>query len=233
MAEQVTLPLAFGAGLVSLVSPCVLPLIPAYVTYLTGSSLEAAATGEKRRLLLLNGLFFVLGFTIVFVLMGMSIGAIGRLLTEHMGVVRRIGGVVVIVFGLYMMGLLQMLTLDRDRPCRAGAHAGSAQLAPFGSDVFGRLDAVHRTGASQRSPSGGNDGHRLPKARCAAQLHGGDGAAVSGVDAFPGSDAVGAQELLPYTGRIRVASGALLVVLGIMIYTNSFMLLNSYFDWGF
>src|SRR5690606_10433355 len=123
MAEQVTLPLAFGAGLVSFVSPCVLPLIPAYITYLTGSSLEAAASGEKRRLLLFNGVFFVLGFTIVFVVMGMGVSAVGRLLTEHMGLVRRVGGVIVIVFGLYMMGLLQSMTLDRERRVQAPVRA--------------------------------------------------------------------------------------------------------------
>lgn len=234
MAEQVTLPLAFAAGLVSFVSPCVLPLIPAYVTYLTGSSLEAAAGGEKRRLLLLNGVFFVLGFTIVFVLMGMSASAIGRLLTEHMGIVRRVGGVIVIMFGLYMMGLLQLLVLDRERRL----HAPVRSPGPLNSLLLGATFSAGWT------PCIG------PVLASVLLLAGTTGTAAQGAVlllsyaagmAVPfllltlSLDRMGVvlKKLMPYTGRIRVVSGVLLVVLGIMLYTNSFVLLNSYFDWGF
>lgn len=234
MAEQVTLPLAFGAGLVSFVSPCVLPLIPAYITYLTGSSLEAAASGEKRRLLLFNGVFFVLGFTIVFVVMGMGVSAVGRLLTEHMGLVRRVGGVIVILFGLYMMGLLQSMTLDRERRVQAPVRAPG----PLNSLLLGATFSAGWT------PCIG------PVLASVLLLAGTTATAAQGAIlllSYAAGMAVPfllltlsldrmqslTRKLLPYTGRIRVASGALLIVLGIMLYTNSFVLLNSYFDWGF
>lgn len=234
MVEQVTLPLAFGAGLVSFVSPCVLPLVPAYVTYLTGSSLDAVASGEKRRLLLYNGAFFVLGFTIVFVIMGMGVSAIGRLLTEHMGLVRRIGGVIVIVFGLYMMGLLQLLTLDRERRMQAPVRPPgplnslllgatfSAGWTPCIGPVLASVLLVAGTTATA------TQGALLLLSYAA-------GMALPFLLLTLSLDRMQAvlRKLMPYTGRIRVASGVLMVVLGIMLYTNSFAMMAAYFDWGF
>lgn len=234
MVEQVTLPLAFGAGLVSFVSPCVLPLVPAYVTYLTGSSLDAVASGGKRRLLLYNGAFFVLGFTIVFVVMGMGVSAIGRLLTEHMGLVRRLGGVIVIVFGLYMMGLLQMLTLDRDRRVQAPVRPPgplnslllgatfSAGWTPCIGPVLASVLLVAGTTATA------SQGALLLLSYAA-------GMALPFLLLTLSLDRMQSvlKKLMPYTGRIRVASGALMIVLGIMLYTNSFAMMAAYFDWGF
>ncbi|REJ33259.1 MAG: cytochrome c biogenesis protein CcdA, partial [Bacillota bacterium] len=233
-AEQVTFPLAFAAGLVSFVSPCVLPLVPAYVTYLTGSSLDALASGQNRRRLVLNGVFFILGFTLVFVVMGMGASAIGRLLTEYMGLVRRIGGVIVIVFGLYLTGLLQLMVLDQERRLQAPVKAPG----PVNSLLLGATFAAGWTpcigpvlasvlllaGTTATATQGAlllltyAAGMALPFLLLTLSLH--------RLQSW-------LRKLLPYTRRIQVASGVLMVVLGIMIYTNSFVLLNSYFDWGF
>lgn len=236
LGEQITLPIAFGAGIVSFVSPCVLPLLPAYVTYLTGSSLEELTSGDrsKRRTLLLNGFFFVLGFTIVFVTLGLSVSSVGRLLTEHMGIVRRVGGVVVIVFGLYMTGLLQLLTLDRERrmqaPVRPPGPMNSLLLgATFSAGWTPCIGPVLASvlllaGTSQTAAQGGMlllsyaAGMALPFLVLTLSL-----------DRMQTT----LRRLLPYTDRIRTVSGVLLVVLGMMIYTNTFTLLNSYFNWGF
>lgn len=234
--DQLTLPLAFGAGLVSFVSPCVLPLLPAYVTYLTGSNLEQLAAGEGggRRTMVLNGIFFVLGFTIVFVLLGLSVSSIGRILTEHMGIVRRVGGVVVIVFGLYMAGLLQLMTLDRDTrmqaPVRPPGPMNSLLLgATFSAGWTPCIGPVLASvlllaGTSQTAGEG-----------AVLLLSYAAGMALPFLVLTLSLDRMHAtlKKLLPYTNRIRVVSGVLLVVLGIMIYTNTFTLLNSYFDWGF
>lgn len=236
MVDQLTLPLAFGAGLVSFVSPCVLPLLPAYVTYLTGSNLEQLAAGEGggRRTMVLNGIFFVLGFTIVFVLLGLSVSSIGRILTEHMGIVRRVGGVVVIVFGLYMAGLLQLMTLDRDTrmqaPVRPPGPMNSLLLgATFSAGWTPCIGPVLASvlllaGTSQTAGEG-----------AVLLLSYAAGMALPFLVLTLSLDRMHAtlKKLLPYTNRIRVVSGVLLVVLGIMIYTNTFTLLNSYFDWGF
>lgn len=235
MAEQLTLSLAFGAGIVSFVSPCVLPLLPAYVTYLTGSSLEELAEGKGggRRTMLLNGIFFVLGFTIVFVVLGLGFSSVGRLLTEHMGIVRRVGGVVVIVFGLYMAGLLQLMTLERE----ARMQAPVRPPGPFNSLLLGAVFSAGWTpcigpvlasvlllaGTAQTA----REGAVLLLAYAA-------GMAVPFLALTLSLERMRStlQKLLPYTNRIQVVSGVLLVVLGIMIYTNTFTLLNSYFDWG-
>lgn len=234
MAEPITLPLAFAAGLVSFVSPCVLPLIPVYVTYLTGTGLDPEASGGQRKTLLYNGTFFVLGFTIVFIVMGMGVSAIGRLFTEHMGLVRRVGGVIVIVFGLYMTGLLQLLALDQERRLQAPARAPG----PLNSLLLGATFSAGWTPC-------------IGPVLASVLLLAGTTATASQGALLLLSYAAGMavpfllltlslnrmqsvlQKLLPYTGRIRVASGALLIGLGVMLYTNSFVLLNSYFDWGF
>lgn len=236
LGEQITLPLAFGAGIISFISPCVLPLLPAYVTYLTGSSLEelTAGDGSKKRTLLLNGLFFVLGFTLVFVTLGLSVSSVGRLLTQHMGIVRRLGGVIVIVFGLYMTGVLRLLTLDRDArmqaPVRPPGPLNSLLLgATFSAGWTPCIGPVLASvlllaGTSQTATQGGlllltyAAGMALPFLLLTLSL-----------DRMQAT----LRKLLPYTGRIRLVSGVLLVVLGMMIYTNTFTVLNSYFDWRF
>ena len=157
---------------------------PGIRTYLTGSSLDALASGQNRRRLVLNGVFFILGFTLVFVVMGMGASAIGRLLTEHMGLVRRIGGVIVIVFGLYLTGLLQLMVLDQERRLQAPVKAPG----PVNSLLLGATFAVGWTPCigpvlasvrCWRAPR-----PRPRRARAASDLRRGNGAAVPAADAF-------------------------------------------------
>jgi len=112
-AESVGLPLAFVAGLLSFLSPCVLPLIPSYVSFVTGLSLEDA--GHRRWVALGHTLMFVLGFTVIFVLLGATATALGTLLNYHRVWIERIGGALIVVFGLYMLGAFQWGVLARER----------------------------------------------------------------------------------------------------------------------
>jgi cytochrome c-type biogenesis protein len=102
---------AFGAGLFSFLSPCVLPLFPSYISFITGMSV-ADLTGElsadARRRVLLHAVCFVAGFSLVFVALGASVSVIGQGLLDHREWIRRIGGVLIIVFGLYIAGLLRV-----------------------------------------------------------------------------------------------------------------------------
>lgn len=102
--EHVTLPLAFVAGLLSFVSPCVLPLVPAYLGYLGGTAVLSA--GERGRSLtpFLHSVLFVLGFSLVFVVLGASATFLGRLLYDYRLLLARVGGVLLVVFGLRLMG---------------------------------------------------------------------------------------------------------------------------------
>ena len=99
------LPVAAAAGLISFLSPCVLPLVPGYVSYTTG--LVGADLGEARRGRVLAGtLLFVLGFTAVFVSLGALFGGLGSWLIEHTVTIQRVLGVITILMGLAFMGLL-------------------------------------------------------------------------------------------------------------------------------
>ena len=114
---HITVGIAFLAGLVSFVSPCVLPLVPAYLSFLTGSSvdeLRAGAALNARANATAHALAFILGFTLVFVALGASASAIGGVLLANRILIARIGGIIVIVLGLQMLGILRLRFLAMD-----------------------------------------------------------------------------------------------------------------------
>jgi cytochrome c-type biogenesis protein len=115
---DVSLGLAFFAGLFSFISPCVLSLVPAYIGYLSSRALVTSGQGGEvvasRSATLLHGLAFVLGFSAVFVALGAAASAIGSLLFDLQDILVRIGGLVVIVFGLHTMGVIHLPFLDYD-----------------------------------------------------------------------------------------------------------------------
>lgn len=116
--QQVNILTAFLAGLVSFVSPCVLPLIPAYLSFLTGSSLEelkAERDATQRTKVLLHALSFVGGFTLVFMLFGLSASAVGAAFADYKDWIARVGGVIVIILGLNMIGVFKIPFLMMDK----------------------------------------------------------------------------------------------------------------------
>jgi len=117
--HNITFFFAFSAGFLSFVSPCVLPLIPSYVSYITGISFEDLIEGgdDKNftKVTLYNSLAFILGFTIVFVSLGASSSYFGSLLRDYQELIMRVGGILVIVFGLFIMGVLKLDFMNRDK----------------------------------------------------------------------------------------------------------------------
>jgi cytochrome c-type biogenesis protein len=112
---NVSFGLAFLAGLASFVSPCVLSLVPAYVGYLSSRAVTTSGTTvASRSATLLHGLAFVLGFSVVFVALGAAASAVGTLLFDLQDILVRVGGIVVIVFGLHTMGVIHLPFLDYD-----------------------------------------------------------------------------------------------------------------------
>jgi cytochrome c-type biogenesis protein len=138
--EPVSLIAAFLAGLLSFVSPCVLPLIPGYISFISGVTLEdmrggstgGAAIASRFRILAASA-SFVLGFSLVFVSLGASASALGALLLPRLSLLGRIAGLAVIVFGLHMMGILRLEWLYRER--RAQTRVKPAGL--LGAGVVG------------------------------------------------------------------------------------------------
>lgn len=98
-------PVAFAAGLIAFLSPCVLPLAPGYVSFVTGLTGAEIADGRKSRLLL-GSVLFVLGFSVVFVSFGAFFGGVGSVLLQYQDVITRVLGVMVIIMGLAFMGLI-------------------------------------------------------------------------------------------------------------------------------
>jgi cytochrome c-type biogenesis protein len=119
MAADVSIVAALVAGLVSFLSPCVLPLVPPYLVYLAGASLERLAGGESqpraRRETVLAAVLFVLGFATVFVALGASASAIGALIRAWSGPLATIAGVAIIVMGLHFLGLTPIGLLNRQK----------------------------------------------------------------------------------------------------------------------
>lgn len=137
-AQSMGLAVAFAAGLLSFLSPCVLPLIPSYVTFITGMSLDELTDGSvererARRAILVHGLLFISGFTAVFVIMGASATFLGSLLNYASGWVERIGGALLILFGLYLLGVLRLPGAERDWR----VHLGDKPLGYFGTVLVG------------------------------------------------------------------------------------------------
>ena len=133
-------PIAFGitfsAGVLSFLSPCVLPLIPSYVSFITGMSLDDVQ--RSRRTTLVHSLLFVLGFTLVFLALGATATVLGRVLHQQRDWVGRIGGVLVIVMGLYLLGVFNVGLFARERR----VHIANKPLGYLGTVLVGMAFAA-------------------------------------------------------------------------------------------
>src|SRR5581483_6864357 len=139
---QTSLMAAFLAGLLSFVSPCVLPLVPSYVTYITGLSLDQLSDSVERhwqrRAIVLNSLLFITGFSIVFIAFGASASLIGQVLTSYQRRLRQAGGVLIILFGLHLLGILKLRFLMTERRL----HLRSRPTGYIGSLLIGATFAA-------------------------------------------------------------------------------------------
>jgi cytochrome c-type biogenesis protein len=115
----------------SFLSPCVLPLVPSYLTFVTGMSLDDVQ--RVRRSTVVHALLFILGFTIVFVLLGATATVVGRLLLQQRLWLTRVGGVLVMLFGLYLLGVLNIAPFSRERRL----HLSNKPLGYLGSVLVG------------------------------------------------------------------------------------------------
>ena len=117
MAYDVPIYMAFVAGLISFFSPCILPLIPGYISFISGFSLEEmkavdgsiVLTNRNSRIILINSLFFITGFSMVFILLGASATWIGTFISSQMSILSKIAGLIIIFFGLFKLGVIRLL----------------------------------------------------------------------------------------------------------------------------
>src|SRR5712692_10683249 len=229
-----TIGVALFAGLLSCLSPCTLPLVPAYLSYISGVSadrLQAEIPGAVRRQVLLNAVAFVLGLSIVFTLLGASASAIGHFLQVSQEWLARIGGVVIVIFGLNMLGILKIGVLAREarldfarRP--APGYAGSAVMgAAFGvgwTPCVGPFLGAVLTMAAQTESLG------------AGMLLLFTYALGMGVPFIAAGLAIGSLSALlkglrKHAARIEAASGVLVIVMGVLVLSGQLLYLSLWF----
>jgi len=219
--------LAFVAGLLSFLSPCVLPLIPSYVGFLTGLTLEELEV--RRGTALAHALWFVAGFSLIFIALGATASALGVLLLRSQVWIGRIGGVVVILFGLYLLGVLRPALLMRERKVQLARKPLGYLGSAFVGVTFGAawtpcigpiLGAILTLAAAQASVGHGaalltaySAGLALPFVVTALAL-----------DRF----LAWFQRFRPYLVWVERIAGGLLVLLGLLLVTDRFTLLASW-----
>jgi cytochrome c-type biogenesis protein len=232
MGQPIGVLVAFTAGLFSFLSPCVLPLFPSYLSFVTGmsvSDLTAELSAAARRRVLLHSLAFILGFSLVFVSLGASFSAAGQFLMDYRDLIRRVGGVLIVVFGLYIAGVLKVGFLGRTQQW---------QIREKPAGYLGSL-AVGVTFAIGWTPCVGPIlGAILSLAGTAETVQRGVGLLVAysaglGVPFLLSAVALSAflkffksyRRFIPVVER---AAGVLLVIVGFLVFTNYYLVLNSW-----
>lgn len=215
---------AFLAGILSFLSPCVLPLVPAYISYMSGVSVEELIGGASRESAIRAGLrsvFFVLGFSAVFILMGATATSLSQSFIFHRDILMRIGGIVIVIFGLHQMGILRVKALYSEKRF----HMRLKSVGYLGAFMMGLVFAVGWTPCV-----GPVLGGILTMAASTDTLGRGIGllAVYSlglGVPfiltGFLTNKAVAAMNRIkPHFRKIEIASGTLLVLVGVLVYTG-------------
>lgn len=229
--SNVTVVLAFSAGVLSFLSPCVLPLVPVYLGYLTGSTIGGEETPE-RVTVFTHALLFVLGFSLVFVLLfGLPVGYLGRVLARFTPALVKIGGVLLIVFGLHTAGLIQVPFLLVER--RLEVSLGS-------SPTYLRSVLVGMIFAAGWTPCVGPllgailtlalDAQSVWRAVFFLSIYSLGLSIPFLVVALLLTTAIGwLRRLNRHLNIVSVVSGILLVIIGLMLLTDTFQSLNSLF----
>lgn len=133
---QLTVGLAFLAGIASFISPCVFSLMPAYISYLTGRTIEENYSKDVRWNTLFHGIFFILGFSFVFVSLGLAFSAIGSTLYSIKDILMRVGGLVIIVFGIHLTGIIRIPFLNYELRPKSKLDRSRGLLSSFMLGIF-------------------------------------------------------------------------------------------------
>ena len=246
MAENVTLLAAFGAGLLSFISPCVLPLVPGYLSYISGLSLDemrgtavpagpsgvgvaVAASPAVRRQVVLSSLAFILGFSMVFVSLGAAASALGQFLLERQEIFGRIAGAIVIIFGLHTMGVLRIEWLYQEKRVHtsrkpagyvgatligiAFAFGWTPCIGPILSAILALAGTQETVGEGVQLLSVYSIGLGVPFL-----------ATALAINRFFSAMA----RIRKHYHKIELVSGALLVIIGLLIFTNKFTIIAQW-----
>ena len=232
--ENVTILIAFAAGVLSFASPCVLPLVPVYLAHMADVSVIDRTAAHRRLVPMFHATLFVLGFTVVFVAVWASLGLVGYVVQDNMRYLRQAGGAVLIFMGLHLAGVINLGFLNQERVFGGRLQQRSGMLRSF---LLGLLFAAGWT-------------------PCIGPVLG----AIIGLAAFDGESVRGTFLLLAYSlglglpfiasalaldavtrplKRARalrvgvpIVSGVLVAAIGVLMLTNLLVTMPQYFDWG-
>jgi cytochrome c-type biogenesis protein len=240
MDSNVTYLAALFAGFISFISPCVLPLVPAYISFISGVSMDELRNAERQQQmtfrLMISSLLFIGGFTLVFVLLGATATFVGGFLLKNLGLISKIAGVVLIIFGLHVAGLIKIPFLNYEARFQTGNKPTSAIGAIFVGSAFAFgwtpcigpiLGGILAIAGSQETVGQG----MLLLLVYSLGL---------GIPFF--LTAIATQRLLRAMNRVKkhfktieIVSGGFLIVIGIMMVFNLFTTLNAvlvrWFPW--
>ena len=230
-----TVPLGIGllvtfvAGLASFLSPCVLPLVPSYLTFVTGISLEGLQEGVDRRNTLIHASLFVAGFTVIFLLLGATASFLGQFLLQYEVWIPRIGGVIIIVLGLHLTGALRIAPLLRERRVhlsdKPAGHIGTVAvgmafgagwtpcLGPVLGGILTFTSTTESFGNGMTLLGGYSAGLAVPFLLSAVALD-------RFLEAF--------QRFRRFISVVEVISGVVLILLGVLLVTGSLTVLTAY-----
>lgn len=229
--DNISLILAFSAGLLSFLSPCVLPLVPAYISYLTGIAVNELDNKKAKLAILYKSLGFVIGFSIIFIIMGASITSIGKLFNNNLIIFRKISGAIMIVFGFHTMGFLKIKLLYREKRFfsfdKASGKFGSILMGmafaagwtpcigPILTPILAYASSFDTIGKGILLLSVYSSGLAVPFTLTALAI---------------GSFTKHKNAIFKYLPIISYISGILLVTMGILIFTDNVTKLSRYFD---
>ncbi|MGH9455734.1 MAG: cytochrome c biogenesis CcdA family protein [Terriglobia bacterium] len=232
MSHQLSIPIAFVAGVVSFLSPCVLPLVPGYISMLSGVSMDELKGGGDAALvqrIIRNSFAFVIGFSIVFIALGASATFVGTFLLSRRTIFNIIAGLIIIVFGLHLTGLIKIPLLYRD----ARIHTGAPKRGLLGAFLLGLAFAFGWTPCIGPILAGilalAATRHTVFQGMFLLAIYSA-GLAIPFL-----ATSLGLSQFLKFYGRFRkhlhaveVASGVLLIVIGALIALNKFTVLSGY-----
>ncbi len=237
MTQDVSISLAFLGGLLSFISPCVLPLVPSYISFVTGISFEELTNGEGSRelkkIIIFNSLMFILGFSTVFVvILGSSAQLFGSVFMEYQDVIRKIGGIVIVLLGIHIIGIINFSVLQRDKRFHFFRDKPAGLLGSFlvgigfaagWTPCIGPiLSAIFTVAATSKSPWAGTILFVAYSLGLAIPFF----LTALGVNTFLKHF----NKLKKHMQMVSLVTGIFLIVTGVLIFFNSFAIISAWMN---